>query len=130
MTGCADVCLDMAHDGSNEFFAAKVCTARKPHECCECGSAIEPKQKYERASGKSDGYFYTANTCALCLEVRQAFVCGWHIFGELWETISEAMFPIWTEKGPWDCLAKLTTPEAIALCNSRYAEWKENNDAE
>jgi hypothetical protein len=59
----------------------------------------------------------------VCCEIREAFVCGSWVFGMLWESMSEEMFPMWRTKGAWDCLAKLTTPEAVAKCNAEYKEW-------
>lgn len=128
--GCADVCIDMDYDGSNEFFTSKVVTARKEHTCGECGEKIPRGAKYEYASGKTDGDFFDAKTCALCVEVRQAFVCGSYVFGELWDAIREEIFPRWKEAGPWDCLAKLKTEEARAVMNTKYAAWEKDQDDE
>jgi hypothetical protein len=52
------------------------------------------------------------------------------VFGQLWESIREELFPVWRESGAWDCLAKLTTPEAIAKANAEYREWLTDNDYE
>jgi hypothetical protein len=121
---CADVCISHDYDRSAEFYTEKMVTARKPHVCCECSVRILPGNRYERASGKHDGNIWTETTCALCSEVRHAFVCHSWVFGQLWESIEEEMFPIWNERGPLDCLAKLTTLEARNLCRDRYAEWR------
>lgn len=123
--GCADVCLDMDYDVSNEFYAEKMCVARKEHRCCECGGAIAKGATYQRASGKSDGCFFAESTCALCTEIRGAFVCGSWIFGMLHETIREKMFPLWNAVGPYDCLAELESVEARAMLNERYRQWTE-----
>jgi hypothetical protein len=40
----------------------------------------------------------------------------------------EQMFPVWREVGPWDCLAKLTKEDAVALCNMKFAEWQQDQD--
>lgn len=124
MSGCADVCLDHDYDGFNEFYSDRLVTARKPHKCCECGGAIGSGQRYQRASGKNDGNLWTEATCAVCAEIRAAFVCGTWIFGELWESIRETMFPIWETLGPLDCLAKLTTLGAREKCRAEYAKWQ------
>ena len=128
MSGCADVCLDMGYDEPNEFYAAKTCVARKEHQCCECGERIATGAKYERANGKSDGAFWSFSTCVKCVEIREAFVCGSFVFEQLWETIGEEMFPRWNERGPWECLAKLTTDGARSLINHKYREWRKYNE--
>lgn len=124
--GCADVCLDHCYDEDNELYAESTVTARKPHTCCECGVTIAPGQSYQRVSGKSDGRMWTAKTCAVCVEIRRAFVCGTWIFGELWQSIEEGMFPVWDTSGPIDCLAKLDTREARDKCRERYRQWRED----
>lgn len=121
---CADVCLDHDYDEYNEFYSEQIVTARKAHRCCECAETIQPGAKYERASGKSDGRIWTVASCALCAEIRGAFVCGSWQFGQLWESIEETLFPIWDTSGPIDCLAKLETVEARNKCRDRYRDWK------
>ena len=119
---CADVCLSSSYDGGNGFESSRVVKARTPHQCCECPKPINPGERYERFVGHN-GTFFTRATCATCLEIRKTFSCGWFLFGELWELMREEMFPVWHEKGAWDCLAKLTTEEAVAACNHKFAEW-------
>ena len=127
MSGCADVCLDMDADfGGSDFYTESMHTARKAHKCCECGDAIAPGQRYERASGKSDGEMWSFATCASCADIRDSFVCGSWVYGMLWESIQESMFPVWDRKGPIDCLAKLETLEARNKCRERYADWKKD----
>lgn len=121
---CADVCLDHDYEGCNDFYRERVVTARKPHTCCECRETIAPGASYQRASGKSDGDVWTAKTCVLCAEIRKAFVCGSWTFGLLWESIEEIMFPVWEEKGPIDCLARLETQAARDKCRDLYRAWK------
>lgn len=125
---CADVCLDMDYDGANEFYAEKVVTARKPHKCCECGDVIPVGAQYERVAGKSEGSFWTSRSCLLCREIRRSFCCGGWVFGELWDSVREGLFPVWKESGPWDCLAKLDTDEARTKINTEYREWNHDND--
>ncbi len=121
---CADVCLDHDYDCyETAFYSETLAKARKPHVCCECGEAIPVGVIYQRATGKSDGEVWTAKSCAACAEIRKAFVCGSWTFGMLWESIEEGMFPVWNERGPIDCLAKLDTLEARNKCRDRYADW-------
>jgi len=125
MSGCADVCIDMGYDGENDFFSQSVVKARKSYHCEECGEQIGCGVLYERSTGgKFEGDIWTAHTCLLCKEIRDAFVCGSYIFGELFREIEEVMFPIWNEHGPIDCLAKLKTKEARDEVRHRYKEWE------
>jgi hypothetical protein len=126
MGGCADVCLDHYYEDGNDFYSEAVVVARKPHACCECGETITPGQQYERATGKSEGEVWTAKSCKECREIRKAFVCGGWVFGHLWESIEEGMFPAWDTAGPIDCLAKLDSVEARDKCRDRYRQWKED----
>ena len=126
--GCADICLSMDYDATNEFYAEKVVTARKPHKCCECGDVIATGTQYERASGKADGAIFTAHSCLPCREIRRAFCCGGWVFEELWESVREELFPVWKKSGPWDCLAKLDTEDARAKINAEYREWNQDSD--
>lgn len=122
---CADVCLDMDYDAdSSDFCTESFHKARKSHKCCECGGVIAKGQRYERAAGKTCGEMWSHATCAACAEIREAFVCGSLVYGMLWESIKESMFPVWDRKGPIDCLAKLETLEARDKCRAQYAEWK------
>jgi hypothetical protein len=123
---CADVCLDMDCGHDNEFYAESWRVARREHRCCECRRTIRPGERYQRASGKSDGDFWMAKTCAQCAEIRKAFVCGSWEFERLWECIAEELFPVWQTHSPIDCLAKLETPEAIAKCREQFAAWQED----
>lgn len=126
---CADVCLSMDYDsGANDFYHTQYPTARKPHRCCECRGTIQPGERYERVSGKSDGDVWTVKSCGRCAEIRDAFVCGAWVFGELWEHIEEYMFPVWKERGPWDCLAELQTPETRKHIMTVYEDWKRDRD--
>lgn len=122
---CADVCLDHGWDGENSFFSERMRVARKPHRCCECGDTILAGEHYQRARGHTEGSFWTNATCAICAEIRSTFVCGTWIYGQLWASIREDMFPIWIERGPLDCLAKLDTLAARDMCRQRYEEWEQ-----
>lgn len=122
---CADVCLSEG-DGA-DFWTARHVRAKKQHKCKECGKQIVEGDIYERSAASSEGIFYSHATCAVCAEIRNAFYCGAFQYGRVWETIRGNMFPVWREKGPFDCLAKLTTPDAVAKCNLEYREWLSDN---
>jgi hypothetical protein len=121
---CADVCLSHDYDGDpSSFSVVRDVRARKPHQCCECRDAIAVGESHEVVSGKWDGDFASFRTCAACVDIRKAFVCGGWAFEYLWESMAEEMFPVWRKNGNWDCLAKLTSEAAITKCNTRYAAW-------
>ena len=123
---CADVCINHDYDvEDSEFYVERATCARREHRCVECGGTISVQDRYWRGSGKNDGRVWTVKTCSLCYEIRRAFVCGSWIFGELWEAIREEMFPIWNERGPIDCLAKLESREARDKCREEYRVWLE-----
>lgn len=128
MSGCGDVCLDHSHDGHNEFFSQATAKARKEHVCEECCETIRVGQQYERSSGKSEGLVWTVATCLRCREIREAFVCGFVVFGMLYESIEEEMFPVWNERGPIDCLAKLESRDARDYLRDMYREWAGEED--
>jgi hypothetical protein len=79
------ICIDP--DDPPEFVDTRIVTARKSHVCCECSSTIPAGARYERASGKWDGYMQTFKTCMTCRAIRNDFMqCGWN-YGMLWEDI-------------------------------------------
>jgi hypothetical protein len=120
---CADVCLSHDYDGDISLYREGFSRARKEYCCCECGDGIAAGERYQWANGKADDEMFREHTCVVCAEIRTAFVCGSWIFGELWESIRDEMFPVWKRASAIDCLAKLTTGAAIAKCNAEYAEW-------
>lgn len=128
MSGCADVCLSHDYDCYNSFYSESWRKARKPHKCCECGVIIEVGEQYEHVSGKADGRIFTAKTCAVCQDIRAAFVCGTWVFGDLWQSMYDYMMPVWRRVGPWDCLAKLTRQDAVDECVRRFNEYMEEYD--
>lgn len=70
-------------------FSSSWRTARKVHECNECGEPIRPGDRYEYAAGKWGGDWMVYKTCRLCARIRaDLFKCGYHftqLREELWE---------------------------------------------
>ena len=64
--------------------------ARKQHKCAECGSDIDPTEKYTRISGIYEGKFFVHKVCETCdrifkesaLEAQKHDMCI--CLGELW----------------------------------------------
>jgi len=117
----------MDADGCSEFYSEATRKARKPYRCCECRRDIAIGDLYVSASGKWEGDFFTERTCVECDEIRSALCCGW-VFGQLWESIRDQVFPYWNEMTAIDCLAKLKTDAAIAKMRAEYARYREGFD--
>ncbi len=70
-------------------------TAIKHHICCECGSTIDPGEKYWRVTGLWDGGFETFKTCVICENIKSeayaegveciAFTCLYETVGSEFE---------------------------------------------
>lgn len=125
---CADVCVVMDWDGGNDFYHEVERRAAKQHQCCECGDSIVPGVRYQYAAGKAEGDVFDAKTCLPCAEVRKVFCCEGWIFGMLWESIDEQVFPGWDDMKAIDCLSRLKTDAAVAKMRERYAKWRKDND--
>ncbi len=121
--GDCDVCIgvDLIEE-SVDFSTTETRTARKPHRCYECKRGIQPGEKYEHVIGKYDGKFSIYDTCALCVEIRDAFTCGnaWY-YGQLWEEMRDYAFCHLTTASP--CFRELS-PEAKAFVLEQWREWK------
>ena len=55
-----------------KLFSQQIKVARKQHNCCECGSSIEPGERYEYVSGLWED-FCVFKTCLFCVEVREDY---------------------------------------------------------
>lgn len=119
---CNDVCVEMDpwDCPGNAFYRESMPRARKPHRCEECHGVIAKGDSHHYATGKSDGEFWQARTCAPCHEIRKTFSCGTWVIGMLWESVDEQVFPKWDEMVAIDCLARLTTDAAIEKMRARY----------
>lgn len=80
-----DAVTDWCH---TEFATIKEVTARKEHWCGECCKTIKPGQRYERITGKWDGYVGTIKTCMICVEVRRCFFCTYNS-GAIWDDLQD-----------------------------------------
>jgi hypothetical protein len=65
-----------------EFVHSETRKARKPHQCYECGVAIQPGQRYEHTAGKWDGDVMVNSTCLRCVALRTAHVAAHRAIGE------------------------------------------------
>lgn len=74
-----------------EFCDTSYVKARKSHTCIECRRTIKKGELYEYTAGKWDGEFDTMKTCNDCLSVRSIFFNNNWGFGQVWESIFEAL---------------------------------------
>lgn len=120
MSECGVCLYAECDDGISEFFECEIRTARKPHQCAECGHTIQPKCKYEYARGKFDGDFWDCKTCLICAEIADAFYCDGRLYGGgLWDNMEYVMGELTTS-----CFDKLSTPEAKQELRRRWMQWK------
>lgn len=125
---CHDTCLMMDdYDCGPSFSTESTPRAKKPHQCCECREVIPVGATYERVSGVWDGRFDTFKTCAECVEIRMAFSCGSWVYGYLWESVRESLFPDWDANlFGVECLARLKTDAATAKMRAAYNRYRED----
>lgn len=70
--------------------------ARKAHECCECGSTIDPGERYSRIAGKWANGFNTYTMCEFCAQAHNearnllGLMSDEYIpLGELWKCLGQ-----------------------------------------
>ncbi len=54
-----------------EFYCKTDYTARKQHQCAECGRVIAAGQRYEKVVAKWDGSLSFFKTCSRCVALRE-----------------------------------------------------------
>lgn len=59
------------HDDYSILWDERVVRARKKHRCDECGSAIEPRERYGRAKALGDGCWNSWARCGSCLVLAE-----------------------------------------------------------
>lgn len=52
-------------------------TARKQHECYECGGTIQPGDEYQNIRGLWEGEWFGAATCEKCADLRLSLSVEW-----------------------------------------------------
>jgi hypothetical protein len=119
--GTCDVSIGDYDGDPAEVFHASVVTARKRHKCDECGEPIEPRQRYERSSGKWDGVWSVWRLCLPCRDISAEFSDNGRVFGELWPEMERN----WDEGAHLQaCLNRLTTVAAKERLRHQWMKWK------
>lgn len=62
-------CVIDSGDGYWQLYSNSWPVAKKQHKCCECGSDIDPGEKYRRISGLWEGEFLTYKQCEICADI-------------------------------------------------------------
>lgn len=101
-------CAISNDDGdASECLDSGVRRGRKNHRCGECYEAIPKGTLHEFYKLAYDGRVSTERTCLVCAEIRTHFSCdGSWIFGQVWESLAESLFPSMTAGG--ECLTGLS----------------------
>lgn len=71
-----------------DVFLEQFRTARKRHKCCECGSIIDPGERYLSITGLWDREWSHFKQCELCADVwHQASIEAGECmaYGEMWD---------------------------------------------
>ena len=90
MSECSCIDARPEDDERPKRWTRQTRTARKRWRCIECGDPIQPGERYEHVRGLWDRRYETYRTCEGCVDVRDAVLCGGYVYGELWETLSNA----------------------------------------
>ena len=122
-SACSGVEVDIDHMCGT--ISRKVQMARKRYVCGECGTQINPKQRYEHYRGvDEDGTSFTRRTCSTCLELREVFFCEGWIFGEIRERLHEHILEINGEVEP-SCILRLSEEARNVVFDAIERAWKE-----
>jgi hypothetical protein len=124
MSECG-VCIGSEPDGMCDFYRKETRKSRKEHTCCECGEIIQKGEEYEVSSGKYDGRFFFNKTCAICDEIKMAFLdpqMNAMETGSLWGQMRDYAFPELTTS----CFDRLKTAKAKEYLRQRWINWKFN----
>jgi hypothetical protein len=120
-------CISGFYDHDSTAISVHRLVARKDHKCGECADVIHPGDTYERYVGKDNGSAWTAKTCQNCLSIRDEFVCGSWLFGELLNMVGEHVEDMEGEISS-ECLLRIT-PVARGVVIDMIDEcWKETTD--
>jgi len=109
-------CCFVSNDGENgpEVFSYHVRKACKPYKCCECGDVIAAGESHEYASGRWEGDWNSHRTCLGCVDVRDAFSCG-YTYTMFWLELLEQDIPL----GALDKLSALGLAKFSKMVASR-----------
>ena len=119
--GACDVSLGDYDGDAAELYHEAIVTARTPKKCDECNETIEPKQRYERVSGKWDGEWSVWRSCLPCSEALTEFSENGRCFGVLWDGMRDN----WEQGAHLQaCLNRLTTTAAKEHMRRQWLKWK------
>lgn len=122
MPDCACVYVDDL-DCCVEFDNKTYPIARKVHICGECGTEIQPGQKYERTANKSDGDVSTLKTCMDCVSLRDEFFCSGYMYTRVLEDLREHILGLEGEIAS-ECIVNLTPKARAWVCDTIEEAWE------
>ena len=121
MSEC-NVCLSMdVCDYADDFAESAVLASVAPFKCCECARQFHAGALVQLAYLRYGDDTTEYETCSDCVEIHKALSCdGDRLFGDLWESIEDAVFPDMTLA----CIAKVKTASARAYLQDEWRKWK------
>jgi hypothetical protein len=112
-------------DGFCEMLDYRWVTARKPHDCHECGRKVVNGERYYREKTVYDGDIETHKTCADCKSIRDNLVADF-FWGEVLDLVLESIRETGGEI-PEKCIAKLTPAARAWVCARIEAQWEDDD---
>jgi len=104
-------------DDGGGYGGKRELTARKPHNCYECGKKITKGDKFLYHTIFFPGTIGNYKYCQTCQSlVDNFFPNGW-MFGRVIEDLSEYIYHAWQEDLPSDCISKLTPAARDIVCD-------------
>ena len=88
---CSCDCRDLNDYEIPRIHSVATRKARKPRHCIECGERIQVGHDYESVSALYDGRWFRCATCLPCKRIRTVMCSCGFIYGELRETVREAL---------------------------------------
>lgn len=82
-------CICIEPDEPVQLLSRRELRARVRHKCGECGSTIEPGQRYEIDNIVFEGDFAVYKTCLMCRNVRRSLFQGGWYYGMMWKEIHD-----------------------------------------
>jgi len=119
---CSCVCAEFARFSAS-ITRARMRSARRSHECGECGRTIEPGERYESTFGVWDGRASTEKTCSDCLSVRGELFCEGWAYGELYQSLAEHIAEFCGDSVAGN-LSGLTPRARELVCEMIEEEWE------
>lgn len=117
-------CIYVGDYDPPELYRSTKHTARKNHNCDECGKLISVGEKYEYVFGIWEGKANVHKTCSVCLDIRRVFFCDGWIFEGVFEELHNHIQEVGGEISE-NCLIDLNLEAREVVCNMIEDYWGE-----